>query len=156
MLTETRIIQRLNHFEVQGQRQTVQWPDGSQADLHSVAVRGHEDPFLRAFLQGGTHWVVFDLRDIGPRTLEADIKALPPRDTQGVVLYALRLTFVTEEDFAVAALAAHKAAALATDGTQGRLFDRAEPQPEMGYFESMIRFAASLECDSKPTGRAAA
>lgn len=146
MLTETRIIQRLNHFEVQGQRQTVAWPDGSEVDLHTVAVRGHEDPFLRAFLQGGTHWVVFDLRDIGPRTLEADIKALPQRDSQGMVLYALRLTFPNEEDFAVAALAAHKAAALATDGEQRPLFTSQEEAP--GYFERMVRHARQLEVDT--------
>ncbi|XVJ69859.1 MAG: hypothetical protein HEQ39_09545 [Rhizobacter sp.] len=114
-LSDATIIHRHGGYEVTDESQTVTWPDNSQATLYRVRFHGHSDMFLRAFMQdaftqSAGHWIIFDLRDLLPRSFAGEVKGLPARDTQGMVMYALRMEFLTGAEFAAQALKNHKTA----------------------------------------------
>lgn len=112
MFTDTRIIQRHAGYEVLAHRVGITWPNKTTLDLHPVRFNGHDDMFLRALQHDELHWIVFDLRDAAA-TLAADIKALPRRDTDGLVMHTLRLGFGGAHEFRAKALAHFRAAWLA-------------------------------------------
>jgi hypothetical protein len=98
MFTDTRIIQRHAAYEVLAHHVAITWPDQSTVALHAVRAHGYDDMFLRALRCDALHWIVFDLRDVA-RTLATDIKALPRRDTDGLVLHTLRLAYDDATEF---------------------------------------------------------
>lgn len=104
MLIDTTIIHRHGGYDVLGQRQTVTWPNGTAVGLHLVQFHGHTDLFLRATQTDDMHWLIVDLRRIARPGLEADVKSLPARDHDGVVMYALRLGMNSAAEFTAAAL----------------------------------------------------
>jgi hypothetical protein len=120
-LTDANIIHRHGGYEVTDESQTVTWPDNSQATLYRVRFHGHSDMFLRAFMQDECHWIIFDLRDILPRSFAGEVKGLPARDTQGMVMYALRMEFLTGAEFAAQALKNHKTAWFSDDTASDRV-----------------------------------
>lgn len=115
MLTDTHIIQRQGGYEVLARRQVITWPTGCSIDLHRVRSYGYDDLFLRAVRHDELHWVVFDLRDLTPPSFEADVKAQPRHDLDGMVLYSLRLGYGTSAEFLSKALANFRAAWLSVD-----------------------------------------
>jgi hypothetical protein len=125
-LPEATIIHRHGGYEVADDSQTVTWPDNSQATLYRVRFHGHSDMFLRAFMQdaftqSAGHWIIFDLRDLLPRSFAGEVKGLPARDTQGMVMYALRQEFAGAAAFSTKALANFKAAWFSGDTATQRV-----------------------------------
>lgn len=104
MFADTRIIHRHGGYEVLAHRQIINWPKGDTIGLHRVRFNGHDDMFLRALQHDDLHWIVFDLRDVTPRGFEADVKAQPREDFDGMVLYTLRLGYSDAEEFKAKAL----------------------------------------------------
>lgn len=115
MLPDTRIIHRHGGYQVQAQRHEVTWRDGSSVQLHPVQREGTHGlafdlPFDRALqLEHGGGWLIFDLRRLAP-DLAAEIPALPPRDTPGLVFHTLRLAYPCAQAFVDAARRQFKAA----------------------------------------------
>lgn len=101
MLTDHTIITRHGHFDVVAESHPVAWPDGSNVELHAVQVHGCTQPYLRALRHAGLHWAVIDLRKMC-RTIEADLRILPPRDAPGAVLYNLRADYRNASTFVLA------------------------------------------------------
>lgn len=110
MLTDTRIIHRHGGYDVLAERQVVAWPNGDTIGLHPVVAHGYADMFLRACRSDDLHWIIFDLRAITPAGFEADLKAQPRRDNDGMVLYTLRATYPGASACLQAALANFRAA----------------------------------------------
>lgn len=115
MLTDTRIIHRHGGYEVLAHCQAINWPNGDTIGLHTVRFNGHDDMFLRATRHDDLHWIVFDLRDVTPRSFEQDVKSQPRRDTDGMVLFTLRQGYSCADQFLAKALAIFKAAWFADD-----------------------------------------
>lgn len=93
MLTDTQIIQREAGYEVMASHQVVIFTNGSTLDLHHVSFCGHPDRFLRAFEADPDHWVVVDMRSLTHRAFEGEMKSMPARDGDGLVLYTLRSSY---------------------------------------------------------------
>jgi hypothetical protein len=109
MLIDTRIIHRQGQFDVLAHEHTVTWPDGSRVVLHPVYTEGVDDMFLRALRHDELRWYVIDLRSVGGKHFEAEMKSLPKIDSEGLTYYALRLGYRNASEFAAVARAHAKA-----------------------------------------------
>lgn len=106
MYIDTTVIHQAGRFAVLAHACGVTWATAGQAvELHAVQVHGLPDRFLRAIEQRPGLWAVVDLRDLLPRSFEADVKAAPQRDDDGLALYALRGHYASAGDFKNAAWA---------------------------------------------------
>ena len=114
MFTEPRIAAH-GGYEVLAAAQAIVWRDGSTIGLHRVLFNGHADLFLRALQHDPLHWIVVDLRTLTPEPFEHELRAMLPRDHDGMVLFTLRHRHAGAQAFAAAALARFKAAWFAAD-----------------------------------------
>lgn len=92
MLTDTRILQRRNGYEVLAESQTIPFRDSSFVLLHAVRRLGLDDTYLRAWNFERDRWGIFDLRRLH-RDLARDMPFTLERDRSGLVLFTLRANF---------------------------------------------------------------
>lgn len=88
-LREYLVLSRRGHITVMAESHEVRWPDGDRLQLHAVYWGDDRSTFQRAMSYGG-HWLIFDLRDVCPASLERESAALDGRDAAGLSTYALR------------------------------------------------------------------
>lgn len=98
MLVDTTVIHTHGSYAVLAECQPVLFKDWTMAALHRVRHTGLDMMFLRAFLLRDQQWLIVDLRAMA-RSLTVDIPELPPRDTDGLVLYTLRRDYPSIDDF---------------------------------------------------------
>jgi hypothetical protein len=89
MLRDRVILSRQGHISVLAERHTVAWTDAESIDLHAVLWGGDRSTFQRALPYGG-QWLIFDLRDVCPSSLEREAQAMRGNDALGLSIYALR------------------------------------------------------------------
>lgn len=87
MLRDELILSRHGHITVLAEAHEVQWRDGDRLQLHAVRWGDDRSTFLRA-LPYGSQWLIFDLRDVCPSSLEREAAAIS--DALGLSIYALR------------------------------------------------------------------
>jgi hypothetical protein len=92
MLTDTRILQRHDGYEVLAECQAIPFHNGEAIQLHVVRRFGVEDMYLRAWEYENGRWCVFDLRVVH-RQFATELPLAMPRDRLGIVLYTLRANF---------------------------------------------------------------
>lgn len=94
MLTDTRILQRHDGYEVLAESQAIPFHNGEAIQLHAVRRYGIDDMYLRAWEYENGRWCVFDLRVVH-RQFATELPHAMPRDRLGIVLYTLRATFTS-------------------------------------------------------------
>lgn len=120
MLTDNRIIQRHAAYTVLAQAQPITWRDGSNIALHPVRVSGRDERHLRAMQYDSLLWLVVHTSDLA-QGLDADIRALPWGDTDGLVLHTLRLHYGNADELRARAVTRFRAGWAALPGSPPRL-----------------------------------
>ena len=98
MLRDELILSRKGHITVLAEAHEVQWRDGDRLQLHAVRWGDDRSTFLRALPYGG-QWLIFDLRDVCPASLEREAAAIKGGDALGLSIYALRRYHDTLQGF---------------------------------------------------------
>lgn len=120
MPVDSLIIQQHAAYAVLAQCQPITWQDGSSIRLHPVRVSGRDERQLRAVQYDSLLWLVIHTSDLAPG-LDADIRALPWSDTDGLVLHAVRLHYRNADELRARAVTRFKAGWAMLPGSAPRL-----------------------------------